>query len=960
MPEFKRLAGLDLKHKVIFAFVFMLFLVALGMGYMLYNLDNIVKRGNDVILLQQPAAIDSLKLISEVNFTQSLLNNYLLTGDTKVKKDFYKHKQNISNMFESLKNNEVVNKGDNRLLIKKINVMLNDYYSFSEKLFHLRDNDLENYPGLAMASELTDPYTLAYLGTLNEAIDSGLENVPQAKRVRVIKGLEELRYTWIQMNNAFRIFMTTRRDDDLKNFYSYSAANDSAMQKLKKLKVDIGFDTIENLDRDKNERMLNVPKVAKVFQNEAWRQDVYISRTQVNPLLENITKALGAFVDNQIRISRQHENELASKLRHTYLYAGFIMAFGIMLAVFVGWLVLRSIKPISILTGSVNKFSLDNLEPVEEYLSGRDDEVGRLAKSFNEVMKHLKEDIRERKIVEKKFEYLLESLSDATIIVDTNGCIKLFNKQAENLFGYQKSEIVNCDFDILIPDRFRIKHAQHLNNYMQAPKLMALGRNEDLFGLCRNGSEVPVEISLSPIETSDGLLISAAIRDVSERKENEKILVYQANYDSLTGLPNRSLAMDRLSHAIASARRKQTSIAVIFVDLDNFKQINDSLGHSVGDKLLQKVSQRLSLCTRGNDTIARLGGDEFLIIITDVAETYRFDVIVQKIIDSIGHHYEIDNRELYIGASAGIAIFPSDGDEPEILLRNADAAMYQSKKSGRNTYRYFTAEMNEALLARMEYETCLRNAIQNNELSLVYQPIYDVQDKQIAGIEALLRWETPGLGKVDPEIFIPIAEDSGQIGKIGQWVLMQACMAAKSWEIRTGKALRVSVNISPAQFRGGDLVNIVKTTLEATGLAASQLELELTERVLVEDNPNVNRILMDIKRFGVRLSLDDFGTGYSSLGYLKRFRFDVLKIDRLFISDIAINPETKSLCHAIYSMANSLHMEVVAEGVETQEQLRILQDMDINLIQGYLLSRPVTDDEILNLMNKKNALLRSV
>jgi diguanylate cyclase (GGDEF)-like protein/PAS domain S-box-containing protein len=551
-------------------------------------------------------------------------------------------------------------------------------------------------------------------------------------------------------------------------------------------------------------------------------------------------------------------------------------------------------------------------------------------------------------------------LSDATVIINRDGLIKLFNAQAEKMFGYTKSEVIDKSIEILLPERFREKHLAMRHAYLEQPVFRAMGKGLDLFALDKSGTEIPIEVGLAPIETSEGLLISAAIRDISERKETEQFLLHQANYDSLTDLPNRGLALDRLSHAIAIAKRKPRLIAVLFIDLDNFKQVNDSLGHTVGDKLLQQVSQRLRGATRANDTVARLGGDEFLIVVPELEELYEIEIISQKILTTISHPYKVDERDIFIGASIGITMFPEDGDEPEVLLRNADAAMYQSKKAGRNTFRFFTHEMNEILLARLNVEYKLRGALKNNELYLHYQPLFDIDKQKVIGAEALLRWNNPVLGPVPPDGFISIAEETGLINSIGEWVLSESCRMASLWQQYTGIPIRISVNIAATQFRSGDLVNIVSDALAASGLAAELLELEITERVLIDDNPNVYRILNDIKRMGVRLALDDFGTGYSSLGYLKRFRFDVLKIDRIFVSDITVNSETKSLCSAIVAMARSLNLDVVAEGVENEQQLNILQGLGVKLIQGFYLCPPATPEKVQNILHRRNAMIHPV
>jgi diguanylate cyclase (GGDEF)-like protein/PAS domain S-box-containing protein len=664
--------------------------------------------------------------------------------------------------------------------------------------------------------------------------------------------------------------------------------------------------------------------------------------------------------DSQIAQSENVGNVLTRALRNTTTLSVILLVIAVVIALLVGGILIRSINPISMLANIIKGASLDNIPRVQAELSNRADEVGHLASVFNEMGERLRTDIQKRKIAEKKFETLFESSSDAILIVDQEGVIRFFNKQAETMFGFDKPEILGKAIEQLMPERFRKGHLLMRLNFMEQPQQRTMSELVELQGLRKDGSEFPVDIGLAPIETDEGMLISVSIRDVTERKKSEMKLIHQASYDQLTGLPNRVLALDRLSHAISSATRQRDSIAVMFIDLDNFKQVNDSLGHTVGDKLLEQVGHRLADTVRANDTVARLGGDEFLVIVPHLKELNTVEVVAEKLIEAISKPYAIDERELYIGASIGITIFPTDSDEPEVLLRNADAAMYQAKDAGRNTFRFFTQEMNEQLLYRLEIESQLRHAVENNELFLAYQPLYDLANNEIAGVEALLRWNNPKLGPIDPESFISIAEETGLINKMGEWILREACHNAMVLHNHVKRWLRISVNISATQFRGGDLVTIVKNALDSTGLPPEYLELEITERVLIDDNLNVSRIIQDLKRLGVRLALDDFGTGYSSLGYLKRFQFDVLKIDRIFVSDVTRDPETDALCKAIVAMADSLNLTVVGEGVENQQQFQFLRDLGIDLVQGFYLSKPVSNDEIIKLLNRRNILLSPV
>ena len=432
-----------------------------------------------------------------------------------------------------------------------------------------------------------------------------------------------------------------------------------------------------------------------------------------------------------------------------------------------------------------------------------------------------------------------------------------------------------------------------------------------------------------------------SIGDITERKEHERQLQHQANYDSLTELPNRLLAMDRLSQSLAHAKRNKKQVGVLFIDLDNFKKINDTLGHDIGDHHLIEISHRLKQCTREEDSVARLGGDEFLMILQDIEQIEEVDHVCQRILQVLAKSVSINGYECFTTASIGITLFPNDGDNPQALLRNADTAMYRAKETGKNTYRYFTSEMNQESIARLNMESYLRHALENNELSLHYQAVVDIPTGNIVGAEALLRWNSPQYGTVPPDTFIPLAEESGLIIEFGDWVLETACKQAQKWRQKTGHHFLLAVNVAFPQFRDGHLVKTVHNVLRKTGLPPACLELELTERLLMEDETECAQALKELHDMGVRISIDDFGTGYSSLSYLKRFPVNTLKIDRSFVSNIDDSPENIPLITAIISMSHALGLNVIGEGVETKEQLDFLKDKNCNYAQGYYLYKPM-------------------
>ncbi len=446
--------------------------------------------------------------------------------------------------------------------------------------------------------------------------------------------------------------------------------------------------------------------------------------------------------------------------------------------------------------------------------------------------------------------------------------------------------------------------------------------------------------------------IVALLEDISDRIAYREHIFRQTNFDKLTGLPNRELALDRLAQAINSAERHQRMLTVLFVGLDRFKNINDTLGHRVGDVLLVETAQRLQQCVRDEDTVARIGGDEFLILLINQRSTSDATLVTNKIIDTIAQPFYAEARELNVTASIGLTVYPDDGATAEDLLRNADSAMHIAKSQGQNSYHFFTPEMNSRALERLNLETHLRHAVERDELVLHYQPLINLESGEVVGMEALLRWHNVELNDPPPGRFIPIAEETGLIIPIGQWVLREACRQAVAWQNEGHAPLRVAVNISTKQFVGGNVVHAVEDALKESGLDPALLELEITEGLLLNDAPLTRRSLERLKKLGARLSLDDFGTGFSSLGYLQRYDFDVLKIDRSFIKDIENNNEAASLVRTIIAMAHNLGMEVIGEGVETEVQADFIRDRECHFGQGYFYAKPLPATEFSHWLKK--------
>jgi len=463
-----------------------------------------------------------------------------------------------------------------------------------------------------------------------------------------------------------------------------------------------------------------------------------------------------------------------------------------------------------------------------------------------------------------------------------------------------------------------------------------------------NGNLHTISVSGRPIFDEEGRFTGyrGTGKDITEQKKVEDQIRHMAHHDALTGLPNRVLLHDRIGQAIAQARRDGRVAALLVIDLDRFKNVNDSLGHQVGDGLLRTVAERLVACVRGTDTVARMGGDEFVVVLAELRQAEDAGQVAQKILAALPQPVNIDGHELRVTTSIGICVHPHDGEDAETLMRNADAAMYHAKQTGRNNFQFFTRQMNIAANQRLLLEKDLRLALEREEFTLHYQPQLDLKTGGIVGLEALIRWPHARRGMVAPMEFIPLAEETGLIAPIGEWALRRACTQARRWQTQGYPQLQVSVNCSAQQFRLEGLVDTVARTLQQTGLPASSLELELTESIIVEHTEHVMARFKALDEMGVKLSIDDFGTGYSSLGYLKRFPIHELKIDQSFVRDVSTDPDDAAIVSAIITMAHGLGLRVVAEGVETAEQLAFLKKVDCDWAQGYYFCRPLPAEEI--------------
>jgi len=547
----------------------------------------------------------------------------------------------------------------------------------------------------------------------------------------------------------------------------------------------------------------------------------------------------------------------------------------------------------------------------------------------------------------------LNSIGDAVLCTDISGNVTYLNLVAEAMTGWRREEATGQP----LAEVFRIIDGA-TRKTARDPMEMAVEENRTV-GLTvncilirRDGFESAIEDSAAPIHDRSGRVIGAVIvfHDVSAARAMSLEMTYAAQHDLVTNLPNRLLLNDRIAQAIALARRQHRPAAVIFLDLDGFKYINDSLGHAIGDKLLQSVSKRLLASVRRSDTVSRQGGDEFVILLSEITYPEDAAASARKILLSLSAPHSIEGQDLHIDGSIGISVYPDDGEDSETLIKNADTAMYHVKETGRNNFQFFKADMNLKAVERQSLESSLRRALERQEFLLHYQPKVNLDTGEITGVEALVRWQQPHRGLVPPAQFVPVAEDCGLILPIGRWVLREACRQARAWQDAGLPPLPVAVNVSAVEFRDKGFVESVRTILSDTGLEPRYLELELTEGVLMDDAESTASVLQELKTMGVHLAVDDFGTGYSSLSYLRQFPIDVLKIDRSFVNQISSDPDDSTIVSAIINMGKSLKHVVVAEGIETQLQRAYLQTQQCAQGQGYLFSRPLAAAQFAQLL----------
>jgi diguanylate cyclase (GGDEF)-like protein/PAS domain S-box-containing protein len=576
-----------------------------------------------------------------------------------------------------------------------------------------------------------------------------------------------------------------------------------------------------------------------------------------------------------------------------------------------------------------------------------------------ELVRALRYAVERKSIQEALFEeqeraqVTLDCIGDGVISTDVSGNITFLNIVAEKLTGWSLHEVVGLP----MATAFRVLNG---NTRKVIPNPMIKASNQNRRGnlpsnsvlVRRDGTDIFIEDSVSPIHDHNGQVIGAVLvfRDVSESRAMADQIAHLAEHDFLTGLPNRLLLNDRIGQAIALAERNRGKIAVLFMDIDGFKNINDSLGHPAGDDLLKCIANRLRDCIRGPDTVSRQGGDEFIVLFQGVKKPEDAAIAAKRLLKSLAETYFMGPHNLHITASIGVSIYPDDGPDAETLIKNADTAMYQAKENGRQSFQFFKPEMNVRAVERQSIEEDLRCAMERSEFTLHYQPKINLTTRAITGAEALLRWTHPTRGSVSPAQFIPVAEDSGLIVSIGAWVVREACRQTQAWIVAGLPIGSIAVNVSALEFRNEDFLENLFATLKETGLDPKSLELEVTESALMKNAELSSTILQILRKIGVRVAVDDFGTGYSSLSYLRKFPLDALKIDQSFVRQIAESSDGNTIVSTIITMARSLHLRVIAEGVETPEELAFLMEQQCDEAQGYKFSRPVPAEQFETLL----------
>ncbi len=685
------------------------------------------------------------------------------------------------------------------------------------------------------------------------------------------------------------------------------------------------------------------PAVKAFINNQLWQHNKIYDGLSGQPVFGNFSQAedIGLAIITEVN----HEHVL-QPIR--YLLSKMAIGAAAVIVLLV-WLGMRMLKPV---ISSIDEIS-DDFKRVakQDYkpssISSSFDELKILVEGFNQMVSEIDTNQQDLKLASLVF----ENTSEGIIITNEKHEIVSINRAFSEITGYSEEDVIGKNPSILSSG----KHDEAFYRTMWN-SINKTGRwNGEIHNKKKNGEIYTELLNVNTFRDALGKLTYhiGVFTDISNLKETENKLDYLAHHDPLTDLPNRLLCHARMEHELQFAQRHKEQVAILFLDLDMFKNVNDSMGHAKGDVLLQQVAKRIDDSVRDEDTIARLGGDEFAIIIGSLKSRQDAALVAENTLALFSTPFYIEEQEVFIGVSVGISIFPDDGEDPDVLLRNADTAMYLAKSEGRNNYQFYTPALTKRASERLNIETSLRQAMDRNELQVYYQPQYSLGDGKMTGVEALLRWQHPEMGMVDPEKFISVAEETGLIVPIGEWVLNTACEQLKAWQDAGYPQMRMAVNLSARQFWKPGLDKIIGNILDKTGVEPVNLEFELTESVIMHDTLIVSDTLQALHRMGVGLAIDDFGTGYSSLSYIQRFPLDMLKIDRSFVEDITTSADDAAMIVSIIALAHSMKLQVLAEGVETKEQLLYLQEQGCDEVQGFYFSHPLTADELEKLLSKE-------
>lgn len=584
-----------------------------------------------------------------------------------------------------------------------------------------------------------------------------------------------------------------------------------------------------------------------------------------------------------------------------------------------------------------------------------EDRIKELERKLDAVIAELNETVVLYKDTEWRLRLLLEvvrNLSMGVVVMDADFNVTSVNEAYCRMSGLREDQIlgVRPPFEAFMTDDLELYHqiwtALKANNNWEG-EIWAENK----------GEKTALHISITTIVDEFGTpsQYAAIINDVTERKFDEERILHQANFDALTELPNRALFLDRLGQSLLAMARGNQKLGLMFIDLDGFKLVNDTLGHDMGDELLREAAVRISSSTRDGDTVARLGGDEFTVIMPNLNDAKDAPVVAQRILDALSRPFELDGTEAFVSGSIGITIFPDDADDANNLLKNADAAMYRAKDMGKANFQFFTADLNSQVAERLKIKNGLVMALERGEFKLFYQPKMTLSTGKVDSVEALMRWDNPELGMVSPVQFIPVLEETGMVVEVGEWAIREACLQRQKWIDQGLNPIRIAVNLSARQLREMSFVSVLQRLLKETGVGPDGIEIEITESMIMSDKDTAISALTELHELGIRVAMDDFGTGYSSLSYLRQFPIDTIKIDRSFVSDISTNQEDAEIIRTIITMGHTLNKKIVAEGVETAEQLEILRDYECDQIQGYFISRPVVGDDLVDLLRETNS-----